>query len=281
VPVAGVPLITRIIRWVASCGVRDLVLNLHSLPDTITRCVGDASELGVRVRYSWEVPLLGSAGGPRRMLDLVDADEILIVNGDTLIDVDISAMYAAHRDTGALVTMAVVEHKWPGRYGGVITDSRGIVHGFVPKGAAPIGYHFVGVQIVNREAFVDVPLDRASETVTGIYTRLASQRRGSIRAFLSHGMFWDVGTPADYLNACLAIGAAERVTAPQVGRNARIAPDAHITASVLWDDVTIESGAVVDRCVIADGVTIPAGSRFHDSSVIQQDGRLITQTIQS
>ena len=53
-------------------GVRDLVLNLHHRPASIDARVGDGSDLGVRVRYSWEQPVLGSAGGPRRALPLLD-----------------------------------------------------------------------------------------------------------------------------------------------------------------------------------------------------------------
>ena len=66
VPVAGQPLVNRIIRWLAGQHVRELVLNLHHLPETITRHVGDGGDLGARVRYSWEFPILGSAGGPLR-----------------------------------------------------------------------------------------------------------------------------------------------------------------------------------------------------------------------
>src|SRR4051812_32950178 len=93
VPVAGEPLVRRSLAWLQSQGVRDVVLNLHHRPETITTIVGDGSDLGVRVRYSWEQPrVLGSAGGPRQALPLIDgsaADPLLIVNGDTLTDVDL------------------------------------------------------------------------------------------------------------------------------------------------------------------------------------------------
>src|SRR5687767_8573965 len=70
-PVAGVPLVHRILRSLAASGVTDAVLNLHHLPHTLTRLVGDGSALGMRVRYSWEVPVLGPAGGPRRAVPLL------------------------------------------------------------------------------------------------------------------------------------------------------------------------------------------------------------------
>ena len=56
IPVAGEPMVRRIVAGWSSHGVDDLVLNLHHLPETIRRVVGDGSDLGARVRYSWEQP---------------------------------------------------------------------------------------------------------------------------------------------------------------------------------------------------------------------------------
>ena len=73
IPVAGEPMIRRIIEGLVAGGVTDLVLNLHHRPETITAVVGDGSDLGARVRYSWEQPaLIGSGGGPRLALPLLD-----------------------------------------------------------------------------------------------------------------------------------------------------------------------------------------------------------------
>ena len=107
-PVAGDPLIRRILRWLSRQQVRNLVLNLHHRPETVTAVVGDGTDLDVRVRYSWEPRLLGSAGGPRRALGLVDAPRFWIVNGDSLHALPLAPMADAHAAHGALVTMAVV-----------------------------------------------------------------------------------------------------------------------------------------------------------------------------
>ena len=128
-PVAGTPIIVRILQWLRAAGVRRVVMNLHHRPETITRVVGDGSAWDVRVRYSWEPEILGSAGGPRRALPLLDAERFLIVNGDTLTDCDLAALVQRHRESAALVTMAVV----PGdvaRYGGVVVGADGVVQGF-------------------------------------------------------------------------------------------------------------------------------------------------------
>src|SRR5689334_2906607 len=96
VPIGRLSLLEHALDFLRRQGVTDVVVNLHYKPATITRLLGDGSHLGMRVRYSWEQPVLGSAGGPRRALPLLDSDPFLIVNGDTLVDIDLSAMLASH-----------------------------------------------------------------------------------------------------------------------------------------------------------------------------------------
>ena len=279
-PIAGEPLVSRILRWLSAHQIRQIVLNLHHLPETITARVGDGSQLGVQVRYSWEAPrVLGSAGGPRKALPLVGAEDFFIINGDTLSDVDLRALTTQHRETGALVTMAVVENRWPERYGGVVTDSRGIVYGFVPRGSPAAKYHFVGVQLVNPAVFADLPPDEPAETVAAVYPRLIAARQGTVRAFLANGEFWDVGTPADYLETTLPMGLREGVAAVQIGPRSRVDPTAHLIDSVLWEDVDVGPRARLERCVVADGVKIPSGRRFLNCAIIQSGGELVVAEI--
>ncbi|MGH9371607.1 MAG: nucleotidyltransferase family protein, partial [Vicinamibacterales bacterium] len=133
VPVNGEPLVRRVISWLVSQRLDDLVVNLHHCPASISAVVGDGQDLGARVRYSWENPVLGSAGGPRHALPLlVDRrgrrrgpraeSAFVIVNGDTLTDVRIAEMIEAHTKSGALVTMALIRNPRPDRYGGVLVS---------------------------------------------------------------------------------------------------------------------------------------------------------------
>ena len=94
-------MIRRIISWLVSHGVDDLVLNLHHRPETLTAVVGDGADLGgARAVFVGQPRMLGSAGGPRLALPLVGADTFLVVNGDTLTDVDLAMLAAAHADIG-------------------------------------------------------------------------------------------------------------------------------------------------------------------------------------
>ena len=274
-PVAGVPLIIRILRWLASQGVTDAVLNLHHLPHTITTIVGAGAE-GVRVRYSWEVPLLGSAGGPRRALRLLGTSPFLIVNGDTLTDLDVNALVADHHRSGAMVTMAVVPNAEPGKYSGLAVDGEGRVTGVVGRGAGRPSSHFVGVQVADAAAFEALPEDVPSESVAQVYPSLIAARPGSVRAFVTATQFFDIGSPADYLNTSLQLSRVRRdpAYAEHGGRGARcrIDPTAILEDTCLWDDVEIGAGAELRRCVVTDGVRIPAGSKWTSATIRIADG---------
>jgi NDP-sugar pyrophosphorylase family protein len=256
-PVGGEPIVRRILRTLRSHGIQDAVLNLHHLPHTITAVVGDGSDLDIRVRYSWEHPVLGSAGGPRRALPLLDAGTFVIVNGDTLTDVDISAVVAAHRKSGSLVTMAVVPHTEGQKYGGVRADDGGVVTGFTVRGSTEPSFHFIGVQVVEAEAFASLPPGRPAESVLELYPSLIAARPRAVGAYVCDAQFFDIGTPADYLHASLAFADREPGS-PAVGGRARIDTSARIERSVMWDDVEVEAGAFLRECVVADGVRVPA-----------------------
>jgi NDP-sugar pyrophosphorylase family protein len=255
------------------------VLNLHYLPETITACVGDGADLGLRVRYSFESPVLGSAGGPRKALALLPDEDFFIINGDTLTNVDLHALADAHRETGALVTIAVMPNRWPERYGGLVVDATGRFHSTVPRGSSVRSYHVVGVQIAHPSAFARLPLDEPAESIGGLYRSLVREELGAVRAFLCEADFWDVGTPADYLQASRSIGEREGRPLPHIGRGSQVDPTARLVESVLWDDVAIGAGAALDACIVADGVSIPAGAQFQQCAIIQRAGALIVTDI--
>jgi NDP-sugar pyrophosphorylase family protein len=259
IPVGGEPIVRRIVAWLAKNGVTDVVVNLHHLPHTIAAVLGDGRDLGVRVRYSWEQPaILGSAGGPRLALPILGVEHFFIVNGDTMTDVDLGALARDHMKSGALATLALVRNNEPHRYGGVRLDLDGGVAGFPRRGAEAEGsFHFVGVQAASAGAFDAVPEGQAASSIGEVYNALLGTHPGSVRGFVGNLSFWDVGTPADYLKTSESF-------APDGsrGRGCRIDPTARITKSILWDDVEVGADAELDRCIVTDGVRVPAGSRY-------------------
>jgi mannose-1-phosphate guanylyltransferase len=263
IPVAGEPMVRRIASWLVSNGVDDLVVNLHHRPETLTAVLGDGGDLGARVRYSWELPqILGSAGGPRLARPILGADTFLIVNGDTLTDVDLEQLAGAHAASGALATLSLVPNREFLRYGGVTIDGDGRVTGFVRRGPAAEGScHFIGVQAVSGRVFDAVEPGAAANSIGGVYDELIASQPGAVRGVLSDAAFHDVGTPADYWRTSLAVAAAEgKSSAP----------------SILWDDVEVGAGAQLDECIVTDGVRVPAGASHRREILVRgEDGRTL------
>ncbi len=279
IPVAGEPMIRRIVRWLAARDVTDIVLNLHHRPETIAAVMGDGSDLSARVRYSWEQPeILGSAGGPRQALPIIGADTFLIINGDTLTDVDLGALIDAHHSAGALVTLALVPNRDPHRYGGVRVDAEGRVLGFAARGTAAEGsYHFIGVQVACSRVFEVLPAGRPAQSIGGIYDSLIAEQPGAIRGFVYDAAFWDVGTVADYWSTSWSFVHVEGGADLTCGARTRIDPAARVSRSILWDDVEISSDCVVDECVITDGVSVPRGASYRRTILLRApDGAIRT-----
>ncbi len=264
-PVAGEPLISRILRWLHDAGVRRVVMNLHHRPETVTRIVGEGADWGLQVRYSWEMPILGSAGGPKRALPLLDADRFLIVNGDTLTDCALQAVAEQHVGSGALVTMAVVR-KEVDRV--VVAGDDEIVTGFAKRSAsASAGWHFIGVQAVTVAAFEAVPDDAPFEIVKELYPALIARQPGSVRVYRSRAEFLDVGTAADYLSTVDVVSRRERRELDR-GSGTTIAPTAHVAHSVLWDRVHVQEYAELTDCIVGDDVVIPPGASYQRCVIV-------------
>ena len=267
VPVAGVPLICRHLARLAARGVRDVVVNLHHRPDTITAVVGDGAALDCAIRYSWENVLLGSAGGPRRALPLLD-DRFFLINGDTLCDVDLRALLDAHLARNARVTLAVTPNPAPQRYGGVLADAAGWVTGFARAGDPRDAAHFVGVQIADASVFDTLPDGVPAASIGGLYDTLLA-RPGQVAAHHVVGRFHDIGTPATYLSTTRAVGANEGQPAVSLGLRSVVHPSARLERSVLWDDVTVGAGCVVTDCILADGVRLAEGTTLDRQAVVR------------
>ena len=268
-PVAGKPLASRILESLARQGVTDAVLNLSHLPSTITGIVGDGSQFGLRVRYSWEQPVLGSAGGPRHALPILGAPRFLIVNGDTLTDVSLREVASAHAASGAAVTMALVPHPAPDRYGGVRVADDGRVLRFSGRteraaildgGHARLGelWHFIGVQVVEAWVFADLPDNEPAESIGGVYRELVTA--GKVRAYRSNAKFRDIGRPQEYLETTLAVARDEGASRDVVvERGGEVEDGATLDRVIVWDRSRVPADARLTNCVVA-GATVPAGT---------------------
>jgi NDP-sugar pyrophosphorylase family protein len=279
VPVNGTPIVRRVISWLVEQGWRDLVLNLHHRPASIAAVVGDGSDLGAVVRYSWEDPVLGSAGGPRHALPLLlegspdrtpAEGTFLLVNGDTLTDLTLPGLLESHRASGALVTMALTPNPRPEAYGGVLVED-GCIVGFTRRGFTGESFHFIGVQVAEARAFSSLDDGVPAETVMQLYPQLIRENAAAINAHIVSASFRDVGTPADYLDTSVEFARSEG-DALVSRRNVVIDRSAELRQTAVWDGVRIGPDTLLDECIVCDDVELPAGSRYRRCAIARNRG---------
>jgi NDP-sugar pyrophosphorylase family protein len=255
VPLAGRTLIEHVLEWLRTQQIVDVVLNLHHLPHTITGVIGDGAHLGMRVRYSWEPVVLGSAGGPRRALSLMHSDPFLIVNGDTLCEVDINSLRQAFDAYPTDVLMAVVPNPAPLHYNGIVLDDERRVTAFVPKGPKAAGsWHFTGVQIARASVFAGLRDGEPTETVAGIYRAMVAEAPGRVSGLPVQTRFLDVGTPADYLAAAVTLAGGD--DRRLVDRDAAVDPRARLSRTIVWPQGRVDAGAQLRDCIVASGAVV-------------------------
>jgi NDP-sugar pyrophosphorylase family protein len=201
-PLGGKPLLEWIIRLLHQHGIVDVALNLHHKPDVTLRHFGSGEAWGMRLRYSYEATLLGSAGTALRQLAWVYPDPFLVYYGDVYSDVDLSALIERHLAGGPLATIAVHRVDDPARCGIVEFEPDGRVKRFVEKPAADqifSNWANSGVYVLQPEVLRYVS-DIPSDFGTDVFPRLleAGQR---IQAHPITDTVIDIGTPENYQRA--------------------------------------------------------------------------------
>jgi mannose-1-phosphate guanylyltransferase len=258
VPMAGKTLVERVLEWLKGQSIEDVVLNLHHQPESITAIVGDGRERGLRVRYSWEPVLLGSAGGPRQALTLWPTltGPCLIVNGDTLTDLALAPLIDAHRASGVRATLAVIRNPRPDHYNGIRANVDRTVTEFVAKGHSDPTWHFVGVQVVDADVFDRIAIGEPAETVSGLYRDMVREAPGSIMIWPVDAPFLDVGTPGDYLAAVLSLAGTSVV----IEGDSVVDPSATLHRCVVWNRARVGAGARLTDCVVMTGADVAPGT---------------------
>jgi NDP-sugar pyrophosphorylase family protein len=185
--VAGRPIIGWNLRWLAAAGVREAWVNLHYRADEVRTALGDGSAFGVRLRFSHEPEILGTAGAWKRLAEAWGTTT-LVVYGDSLVRFALQGLIAAHAAAGALATIAVFDpevHAHTGIAGGrVAVDGAGRVSGFVEAGTGADGGRGLvnaGVYLLDRSLLSRLPAGFA-DFGRDVFPALA--RDGSLAAHL-------------------------------------------------------------------------------------------------
>jgi mannose-1-phosphate guanylyltransferase/mannose-1-phosphate guanylyltransferase/phosphomannomutase len=274
VPVLDRPVMAHIIDLLDRHEIGEVVANLHYFPQLITAYFGD------RIIYRHEDSLLGTAGGVRNCADLLGGETFLVISGDALTDIDLGALLARHRSTGAVATLAVKRVSDTTEYGVVVADEDGRIGGFQEKPAAADALSDLGncgiycFEPAIFDYFPDKPfVDWAADVFPALLAAGAP--------FVVHEIsdYWnDVGSLAelrqgtfDALAGELAIDVPGRVLRPgvTVGEGSSLDAAAEVGGTVwVGRDVRIGSGArLLGPLAIGDGATIGDGAALRDTIV--------------
>lgn len=273
IPLLGKPLVGYVAEYLAGFGIRDVVVNLHHQPESVKKALGDGSDFGVKIHYTLEVPkILGTAGALDNARELLEDDTFLIINGKIVTDIDIDAAVRAHTGSGALATMVLKENSLREAFSEVYVE-KGRVTGFGdlanPHGSGPPPMMFTGIHILEPRVFDWIPRGVYSDIVPTFYDP-AIRSGEHIGAHVTRSKWFELSTIPRYLEISLKLlnGSSDRMI---VGRNPNISRHARLGDSVLWDNVTIEEGATVERSVIGDDVVIRNGDVMRDVAVVRRE----------
>jgi mannose-1-phosphate guanylyltransferase/phosphomannomutase len=200
-PIAGRPLLEHLIALLAAHGIREIAINLHYRPEAIVDHFGDGSRFGVRITYSREPQLLGSAGAARRLDWFLD-DTFLVLYGDVLTDVDLSSLIDAHRSFGGIGTIALSEADDPRRCGIAQVDKAGRITRFIEKPTTDEFGNLAnsGIYVLDRAAIDHIPPTRPFDFGTDLFPALLSAGL-ALYGVVALGYVLDIGSVDRYHRA--------------------------------------------------------------------------------
>ncbi len=269
-PVLGETLLDRAIARLDHAGCARIAVNTHHLAAHVAHHLAARADCA-RFQLSHEKAILGTGGaldGARAFLE--GASHILLHNGDVDCDVDLAALFAAHRATGALATLVLTD--WP-QVNSVRLAPDGVVRDLAGRLAASPAVDdrlltYTGVAAFARGVLALIPTG-VSDLVSALVTAMRRDPN-SVRAFVHDGTWADLGTVTRYLDAHAdALGADFVWIAP----DAEVAAGVDLRACVVLPGATVAAGAVHERAVIGPGwVVTEAQNQALSPAIVRELG---------
>jgi mannose-1-phosphate guanylyltransferase len=278
VPAAGVPFLTHQLARARAAGVEHIVLATSYLAEVFEPYFGDGSALGLHLEYVTETDPLGTGGALRNVahrLRSAPGDPVLVFNGDILTGLDIPALVATHRSSGADVSLHLTTVDDPRAFGLVPTDADGRVTAFLEKPQTPeeivTDQINAGAYVFTRGVLDTIPAGRPVSVERETFPGLLAD--GAHLQGMVDATYWlDLGTPQAFVrgSADLVLGRAPSPAVPGrcgerlVLAGARVADDAK-----LFGGTCVAAGAVVASGAQVDGSAILAGAHIAEGAVVR------------
>jgi len=264
VPVANKPMINHMIDYLKRFGVKQIIVNAHHHHEQIVKHLDNGRPFGISVEVRVEREILGTGGGIQNTAGFWDAAPFVVINGDTLTDIDLGVAYKVHLSRGNLVTL-VLHDRAP--FNQVLADSDMHVVDITSR-PQPGRLAFTGIHIISPGLLDFLPEGRPS-SIIDCYQRLIREGDKPVRAYVSEGHQWrDIGTIESYREANReALGKERTLVGPGsridpsaqieawgiIGAGCELAPSVRVTRSVLWENVTVMHGIRIEDSVVTSG----------------------------
>jgi NDP-sugar pyrophosphorylase family protein len=275
-PLFNRPIIVHTLAYLKSQGVDEAVINLHHQPESIRGLIGHGTRLGIKVSYSEEQLILGTAGGLKKAeAHFRETGTFIMINSDFVTDCDLTTALGEHRQAGALATLILTPRSPNATYGTVIMDADGRVRSIAglpipsgtphPTAATDDGYVFTGIHILEPSVLDAIPPGVRFEINRDVYPQLM-QKGGLIRGFVHRGLWFEMGTPRLYLEGNFAL-LSEKL-------DPSLTPIRHADG-VYLDQVTLPVTTVTDPPVlIGKGSTLGSHCSLQGGVVVGKQCRL-------
>lgn len=279
VPMVNKPVIAHILDLLKSHGIMDVVITLQYMAEEIQDYFGDGSGLGMSIEYSVEETPLGTAGSVKQAQSMLD-ETFMVISGDAVTDIDLSAVIEFHRAKKSLATITLYRVPNPLEYGVVITDEMGRIRQFQEKPS----WGEVISDTVNTGIYVLEPevLDYFEPQISYDFSKdlfpMLLAKNDPMYGFVADGYWCDVGNLAEYMRANNDILEGRARVEPLgerlgggiwVGEGVEIAPDAQLYGAVyLGQGVKIKAGVIIHGPTSIHDYTVVDNYVHIDRSII-------------
>ncbi|MBI5625118.1 MAG: NDP-sugar synthase [Elusimicrobia bacterium] len=274
VPVVNRPVIHHVLDNLLKHGVRSAMVNLHAHAEQIQGYCGDGSRWSIKLQYSKEPKLLGTAGAIKRVERFFSDGPFVVMSGDGVSDIDLTALFDFHRRKRSLATMVLKAVDTRFDYGVTMTDPSGRITGFLEKPSWSDVFSNkanTGIYLFEPEVFRYIPKNRFYDFGHELWPKLLKARK-RIFAYEMKSYWTDVGNLAEYRKSQIdALEGSVVLTIP--GREVR---------KGVWieEGTVIRPGAVLKApCLIGKGCVVEAGAQVGPHTVIGDRGRISSQAV--
>lgn len=294
IPVAGRPCIDFVIKSLVASDFREIVIATGYMSDYLMKRMGDGLKYNASILYSFEDTPAGTAGAVKKVGDFID-DTFIVASGDVLADVNMRDLYDYHRRTGSVATMALTEVENPEGFGIVELDERNRITRFKEKPKSHEVFSNLinaGIYVLEPEVLDFIPPDEMFDFSKNVFPALLEEGL-IIYGKKLDGLWMDIGKPDDLMKAsrevimrqgkefhkegvesnakCIISDSADietgvRLVGPCfIGSRASIRKDTVIENSCVYEDVLVESGAVISNSIVLEKTRIGLQSEILDS----------------